>query len=152
MKLCNGWHCLTSNDIPKRYRLRRIYTRTVSHRFWLAYFERLNLRSMKYKLKYSLDRGDDLKTDYVLCHTMCNTPNPSVLNIASPALRFSGRNSTKEEYHYYETVSSAIIIIFTCVTGNTGITFHAVAKKPIDLICAISLHTRWTETFINICK
>ena len=39
----------------KNYRLRRIYARTVHHRFWLASYERLNIRSTKYKHKYSLD-------------------------------------------------------------------------------------------------
>ena len=44
--LGDGWYCLTTGDIPKKNRLRRIYARTVHHRFWLASYERLN---------YSLD-------------------------------------------------------------------------------------------------
>ena len=43
-----GWY-------SKKYRLRRIYAHTVHHRFWLASYEHLNLRSTKYKLKYSPD-------------------------------------------------------------------------------------------------
>ena len=42
MELDNGWYRLTTGDIPKKYRLRRIYARTVHHRFWLASYERLN--------------------------------------------------------------------------------------------------------------
>ena len=38
-------------QFQKKYRLRRIYERTVHHRFWLASYERLNLRSTKYKFK-----------------------------------------------------------------------------------------------------
>ena len=55
MELGNGWYCLTTVDIPKKYWLRRTYARNVHHRFWLAPYERLNLRSTKYKLKHSLD-------------------------------------------------------------------------------------------------
>ena len=47
--LVDGWY-------SKNYRLHRIDARTVHNRFWLASFERLNLRSTKYKLKYSLDQ------------------------------------------------------------------------------------------------
>ena len=46
--LDDGWY-------SKKYRLRKIYARTVHHRFWLASYERLNLRSTKYTLKYLLD-------------------------------------------------------------------------------------------------
>ena len=62
MELGNGWYFLTTGDISwrrvifsKKYWLRRIYARTVRHRFWLASYERLNWRSSKQKLKYSFD-------------------------------------------------------------------------------------------------
>ena len=45
IELGNGWHSLTTGDIPKKYWLRRIYASTVHHRFWLT-----NLQSKKYSL------------------------------------------------------------------------------------------------------
>ena len=53
----NAWWNVATGDIPKfeNYRLRRIYARTVHHRFWLASYERLNILSTKYEHKYSVD-------------------------------------------------------------------------------------------------
>ena len=39
----------------KTIQFKWIYARTVHHRVWLASYERLNLRSTKYKFKYLLD-------------------------------------------------------------------------------------------------
>ena len=57
----NTWWILATGDIAwrremfQKYRLRRIYASTVHHRFWLESYERLDIRSAKYKHKYSLD-------------------------------------------------------------------------------------------------
>ena len=57
----NTWWNLATGDFARRrvtfqkYRLRRIYERTVHQRFWMTPYERLNSRITKHKFKHSLD-------------------------------------------------------------------------------------------------
>ena len=55
MELGNGWFLLDDGWYSKKYGLRRIYARTVHHRFWQASYESLNLQSTKHKIKHSFD-------------------------------------------------------------------------------------------------